>query len=162
MGKEKKGEKRRAILVAIVLAALVLAAVAFGVRDGWLGGAKVVLSEAYYGEFTDYQDLSVEKYEELVGKSDSFVLFVDQGGCETAERLRGFVKDWASEKEVKVQRIMFSEMKKTSLHEFVKYYPSVVVVEKGKVRAFLRADSDEDADIYNDYEKFKGWIEKYI
>ncbi len=162
MGKEKKGEKRRAILVAIVLAALVLAAVAFGVRDGWLGGAKVVLSEGYYGEFTDYQDLSVEKYEELVGKGDSFVLFVDQGGCETAERLRGFVKDWASEKDVKVQRIMFSEMKKTSLHELVKYYPSVVVVEKGKVRAFLRADSDEDADIYNDYEKFKGWIEKYI
>ena len=57
---------------------------------------------------------------------------------------------------------MFSEMKETSLHDFVKYYPSVVIVGEGKVRVFLRADSDEDADKYNDFEVLKSWLNDQI
>lgn len=160
MGKEKDN-KRTTVLVIIAGCALLLAAVAFGVRDGWFEG-KVVLGEEYYGEFTDFNKLSAEEYEGLIEKKDSFIVFVDQAGCETADRTREFVRDWATEKKIKVQRIMFSEMKETSLHDSVRYYPSVVVINEGRVRVFLRADSDADAKMYNDYDSFKNWIEKYL
>ncbi len=160
--KEDKSKKRTTALVFIVGAALILAAVAFGTRDGWFLTQKVVLNEEYIGEFTDYKNTSAEEYEELVNKKDSFVLFVDQGGCETADRLREFTRDWATEKGIKVLRIMFSEMKKTSLHEFVKYYPSVAIISKGKPVGYLKADSDEDSDEYNKYFVFYEWINKYF
>jgi hypothetical protein len=56
-------------------------------------------------------------------------------------------------------RMMFEEVKESSLYTQVKYYPSVVVVSRGRVMAYLRADSDEDADKYNDYDAFKKWMD---
>ena len=77
------------------------------------------------------------------------MVFVDQGGCKTADNLRGFVLDYAKEKGLKVYRLFFGDMKETSMHDKVKYYPSVVMVSKGRIVGFLRADSDEDAVVYN-------------
>ncbi|MBQ3474098.1 hypothetical protein IJH24_01565 [Candidatus Saccharibacteria bacterium] len=159
---EKKEQKHTTILVLVVGFVLILAALALGVKSGWLGSEKIVLGEEYIGDFVDYKDISTEEYGELVEKKDSFILFVDQNGCETADTVREFVKDWATEKKVKVLRIMFSKMKETSLHEYVKYYPSVVVISEGRPIGYLRADNNEDAEMYNNYEVFKGWIEKYF
>ena len=90
------------------------------------------------------------------------MVFVDQDGCTTADRLRGYVKDWAASAGVKVYRMMFSEVKESSLHDAVKYYPSVAVVSRGHVVGALRADSDEDAAAYNDYEAFRGWMGRWL
>ncbi|MBQ6461127.1 hypothetical protein IJJ36_01685, partial [Candidatus Saccharibacteria bacterium] len=100
--------------------------------------------------------------EKKVAEKKSFVVFIDQGGCTTADRLRGFVKDYASSHGFKVYRMMFEEMKKTSLHDFVKYYPSVAVISRGKVVGYLRADADEDSDAYNNYDAFLTWMQKYL
>lgn len=70
--------------------------------------------------------------------------------------------DWAKEAGIRVYKMMFGDMKESGLHEFVKYYPSVALVSHGRVVAWLRADSDEDADMYNDYDVFKAWMEKYV
>ena len=111
MGETEKQEKRNRILVILVGIVLVFAAVVFAIRDGNIfGGGKVILSEEYVGEFKEYNDLSAEEYENLIGEEKSFVLFVDQNGCNTAVILKGFVEDWAREAGVKVQKIMFSEM----------------------------------------------------
>ena len=150
----------------VLLVAVIGGTVLFlGAVGGWFGGSKVTLDAEYYcGEECDGEmmELSGVKYEELVRNGGSFVVFVDQSGCTTAERLRGYVADYAREIGVKVYRMMFSEMKETSLHDFVKYYPSVAVVSRGRVVGYLRADSDEDADIYNSYEIFKRWIKRYL
>ena len=54
--------------------------------------------------------------------------------------------------------MMFSEMKESKLYELVKYYPSVAVIKDGEVVKYLRADEDEDAGIYNNYEEFVDWL----
>ena len=105
-------------------------------------------------------ELTPDLYESLVAEGKSFVVFVDQGGCTTADRLRGFVKDYASSHGIKVYRMFFEDMKKTSLHDFVKYYPSVAVILRGKVMGYLRADSDEDSDAYNNDDAFLTWMQK--
>ena len=136
-----------------------------GLSSGWFSSVNVKFSPEYLcGENCDgeFLDLTSEEYEKLVAEKKSFMVFVDQGGCTTADRLRGFVKDYASSSGIRVYRIDFSDMKETSLHESVKYYPSVVLVSSGKVVGFLRADSDEDSDAYNKYEAFLDWMGKYM
>ena len=151
-----------AIMLIIVVAVTILFAGAVG---GWFGSAKVILDAEYYCNedcSSEYIELSSGEYEELIGNKKSFVILIDQGGCKTADKLRGYVKDYAREAGIKVYRMMFEDMKETSLHEKVKYYPSVVVVSKGRVIGFLRADSDEDSDAYNDYDAFTEWIRRYF
>lgn len=136
-----------------------------GLSNGWFNDEKVELNAEYFCEGMsegEFMDIEAEGYEKLIQEKKSFVVFVDQGGCTVADRLRGYVKDWGTEVGVKVYRISFSETKETSLHEYVKYYPSVAVVSKGEVKSFLRADSDEDANIYNNYEDFVGWMAERI
>lgn len=110
----------------------------------------------------EYVELTPEEYEKMIEDKKSFVMFVDQGGCTTADRLEGYVSDWSKERGVKVFKIMFEQMKKTSLFDSVKFYPSVVVISKGKPIGWLRADEDEDSDAYNNYEAYKIWINKYL
>ena len=101
-------------------------------------------------------------YESLIKEKKSFIVLVDQGGCTTADRLREYASEFAKERGVKVYRLMFAEEKETSLHDLVKYYPSVAIISKGKPVAYLRADSDADAPMYNNYDEFKKWMEKYL
>lgn len=165
MGAKKKTELKTWQLVLLLLVVVGGTVLFLGAPSGWFGNGKVVLDAEYYcGENCDGEmmELSGAEYEDLVKEGKSFVVFVDQSGCTTADRLRGYVTDFAREAGVKVYRMMFSEARETSLHDYVKYYPSVVVVSRGKVVAWLRADSDEDADYYNDYEAFKGWAQRYL
>ena len=165
MGAEKK--KQMGVLgLVIALVVVLFGGVLFvGAVSGWFDGSDVRLDAEYIcGEGCDggYMELNAAGYEELIKAGKSFIVFVDQGGCTTADRLRGYVSDWAANAGVKVYRMMFAEVKESSLHDSVKYYPSVAVISHGKVVGALKADSDEDADMYNDYEAFKGWMGKYF
>ena len=136
-----------------------------GAAGGWFGSNKVVLDAEYYcGDDCDGEmaELDGASYEELVQNGGSFVVFVDQGGCTTADRLRGYVENYANNMGVRVYRMMFAEAREASIHDYVKYYPSVVIVSKGRVVGYLRADSDDDADYYNDYEAFREWMGRYL
>ena len=134
-----------------------------GAVSGWFDDSKVVLDEEYpCEEKCEMMELTVDTYEELIKKKGSFVIFVDQDGCVTADKLRGFVQNWSNDNGVKVYRMMFSDVRDASLHNYVKYYPSVVVVSKGMPVAWLRADADEDSDAYNFENAFVEWIRKYF
>ena len=162
MGAEKK--KQMGVLGLIVaLVVVLMGGVLFvGAVSGWFDDPKIRLSEEYYGEFGDFANLTGEEYERLVGEGKSFVVFVDQEGCDTADKLEGFVRNWASNVGVRVYRMMFENAKETSLHDFVKYYPSLVMVSRGKPVAWLRADADEDADAYNEEGVFREWSSRYL
>ena len=56
----------------------------------------------------------------------------------------------------------FDDFKKTTFHKKIKYAPSVLVVNKGKIIAYLDANSDDDLEKYQDVNKFEDWISKYI
>ena len=158
--KKQRGVMGLVIALVVVLAGGVLFV---GAVSGWFSDGKVTLSQEYYDkEGAGLKDLSVDEYNKMVDEKKSFVLFVDQSGCTTADRLRGYVDNWAKEKGLEVGKMMFSEVKELPLHENVKYYPSVVVISHGKPVAWLRADADEDADVYNDEKTFREWIGRYV
>lgn len=165
MSAEKKKQMGVLGLIIALVVVLVSGLLFVGAVSGWFDDPKVVLGAEYMCDEDggcDLMDLSAAEYEELMKARKSFVIFVDQSGCTTADRLKGYVADWAAGAGVRVYKMMFADAKESSLHEFVKYYPSVVVVDKGVVRGWLRADSDEDAEMYNNYDAFVGWISKYL
>ena len=161
---KKKGLKVWQLILALIV--VVCGTLLFvAAAGGWFSQTKMSLDKEYYcgGACSDgFMELTPDEYEKLIGNRKSFIVLIDQNGCTTADRLRGFVRNYALETGIKVYRMMFSEMKGTTLHEKVKYYPSVVLVNKGNIVNFLRADSDEDADIYNNYDRFKGWMTQYL
>ena len=53
-------------------------------------------------------------------------------------------------------------LKKTYLYKKVKYAPSVIIVKKQKIIAYLDAEKDEDMDKYQDEKEFEKWLKKYI
>ena len=54
------------------------------------------------------------------------------------------------------------EKKKTIIHEYVTYAPSVVIFKEGKIIAFMDALSDEQIKYYETVDGFKEWVTKYI
>ena len=148
-------------LVMIVTGSILFSLAVSGVFDP----SETELDAEYYCEGTcegEFAELSKEDYEDLIKKKKSFVIFVDQSGCDGADRLRKFSNDYFPESGVKVHKMMFSDLKETTLHEKVKYYPSLVVIRKGNVQAFLRADLDEDVDAFNQYGSFIDWVNQHI
>ena len=106
-------------------------------------------------------DLSIPEYNKMVSDKSSGLIFVDQGGCVTAERMRGFIDEISAEENVKFYRMMWSDAKETSLKDNIPYYPSLAIMKDGKIVAALRANSDEDGPIYNDKKLLLDWISKY-
>ena len=165
MGKDKKKQLGVLGLIVALVIVLIGGLVFMGAVAGWFDDPKVVLDSEYTCDSElgcDYMELTAEEYDELVKAQKSFIVFVDQYGCTTADRLGGYVSDWAASQGTKVYRMMFMNIKESSLYNYVKYYPSVVVVDKGIVRAWLRADSDEDAEMYNNYDAFNEWAGRYL
>ena len=149
----------------LILAVVVLGGVLFvGAAAGWFSGVQPIAVDAEYicTDDCELMELSAEQYEALVQEKGSFVVFVDQPGCHTADELRGFVKKWSAENGVRFYRMWFSDVKETTLYNNVRYYPSVAVVSRGKVVAWRRADADADAGAYNEYEVFSEWMGRYV
>ena len=158
-----KKKNRKILPLAMALIVVVLGSILFvGAASGWFDNHKVKLDAEYYADGAEFMELTAGEYEGLIEAKKSFVVMVDQSGCTTADRLREYVTRYMTETGILVYRMMFAEVKESSLHEQIKYYPSVAVVSKGKVVAYLRADEDEDADKYNDYDAFKAWIGKCL
>ena len=150
-------------LVAILIGSLVFA----GAVSGWFDGPKIALDREYYCEGqncsdNDLLELTVDEYRELSNAKKTFAVFVDKDGCTTADKMRSFVLDYMKENGVKIYRISYEDMKETSMHELVKYYPSVAIISKGKVFKFLKADSNEDVDAFENKEAFNAWMNKYL
>lgn len=164
---KKKQSKKSVWVLVLALVAVVLGSVLFvGAVSGWFNGEQMaeIDSEFYCSSkcYLELDDISVEEYNEMVNAGKSFVVVVDQGGCTTADRIKEYAEKYSNKRFFKIFKIMYSGVKETDLKEAVKYYPSVAVISKGKVIKALRADSDEDAPMYNNYDDFEKWLNKYV
>lgn len=164
MRKEENRRKKQKSTLGLVIAltVVVLGGVLFvGAVSGWFYSGKVKIDEEFRDD-AGLKDISVEEYEGLVDNKKSFVVLVDQDGCDVANKMRDSATKYSEEHNINIYRIMFEEMKNTSLHDRVKYYPSVAIVGEGRVAAYLKADSDDDAKMYNDYDEFEVWMNNNI
>ncbi len=167
MVEKKKTSKKTIIGLVAALILVVVGGVLFvGAASGWFSGSVVaVIDEEYRCEnkcHLELKDITSEEYEQMISDKKSFIVMIDQGGCKTAANLKDFAQIYSNSKRYQIFRIMFSDVKENSLGEYVKYYPSVAVISKGKVLTWLRADSDDDAPAYNTYSDFEAWTDRVV
>ena len=63
---------------------------------------------------------------------------------------------------ISIISIPFAEFKKTIFYKKVKYAPTIIIINKGKIIAYLDANSDKDLKKYQDINEFEKWIDNYI
>lgn len=120
---------------------------------------KFYLSDKYYneGEYVKVKSSSISK-----NNKDSYVLFTYNNYCTLAVPCEDVFEDFMKKYSIDFLSIPFDDFKETYLYNEVKYGPTIIIVNKGKVVAYLDANNDEDLEKYQDVDKFKEWINKYI
>jgi hypothetical protein len=119
------------------------------------------LDSEYYAA-SEAIDITRDQYEELVAQKKSFIVMVDKPDCVTTTSMREFMSNFPSDTQFKYYRMMWEEVSKSSLHEKVKFAPSIAIIREGVIKAWLDADSDKDVEYYNSAEALQSWIKKYI
>lgn len=154
-------------LVCLLLLVVVGSVLFVGAASGWFDGVKkIAVDKEYYCSqpkcYFELKDIDIEEYEQMAKDGKSFVAMVDQGGCTTADRLREYAEKYSNDRKFVIFRLMFSDIKESSIGEKIKYYPSMAVVSKGEIVSWLRADNDEDAPAYNNYDDFAAWMNERV
>lgn len=120
---------------------------------------KFSLEDKYYQK-GEYIEINYKDYNKI--KDESFVLFTYNNYCQFSVPCDEVFLSVMKKNNISFLKMPYAEFKKTDLHEKVKYAPSVIIVKKGKIIAYLDSASDSDVDLYQDTEKFENWLKKYI
>lgn len=172
--KKEESRKKSKKLILIAIATLVALAVFGFVFYKVLGGAgkklevedSIVLDAEYKNTNGDQIEIAKEVkedevvpfFENLVASKKSFVLYVSLPICsgDTA-KFKQYVLDFQKKNHVSFYYLTSDYVKDTSIYETVKYFPSVITYEDGKIVNFLKYDSDSDKEFYKSYEGFEKW-----
>lgn len=119
---------------------------------------KFYLDNKYYGdgEYIEVESSDIRK------NNDSYVLFTYNNFCTLAVPCEDVFEKFMKENDISFLSMPFDEFKDTYLYDTVKYAPSVIIVHKGKVVAYLDAENDDDLKKYQDTLEFKDWLSTYI
>ena len=122
---------------------------------------KFYLDDKYYGDYK-FIDVDNTKIDKLQKDKASYMVFTFNPYCQFQKPCDEVFEQFMQDTNISIYNIPFAEFKETELYKRVKYAPSVILINKGKVVAFLDADSDEDLDRYQDVTAFKEWVERYV
>ncbi len=106
--------------------------------------------------------LDSEEYEQMIADKRSFLIMVNRPGCIRTDDMSTWFLEYPEEMQFKYYSIGWAHAKDTSLHNYVKYAPSIAVIRSGEVIAWLDADYEEDEKYFGDPEELKTWLKKYI
>ena len=120
---------------------------------------KFYLDDEFYGSWKMIE-ITAEKFSEL--DNENYVLFTYNNFCAMAIPCEEIFDEFLEQNDVTFLSMRYDEFKKTTLHETVKFAPSIVVVKNWKVIAYLDSEKDEDLVRYQDVEEFGKWINKYV
>ena len=129
------------------------------ILTGCLSKEKIKLSDKYYNE-GKYIDIKSNQINKL--KNDNYVIFTYNSYCNLEVPCEKIFQKVMNKYKIDFLSIKIDEFKKTYLYKIVKYAPSVIIVKKQKIIAYLDAEKDEDMDKYQDEKEFEKWIKKYI
>lgn len=143
----------------IALAILGIGGIIFGIN--YINNKPFRLEEKYYDNMAII-DIDHKRYNELVDKKESFILYLHLNGCTSCEAFRPTATDFIIKNKLTVYRIEYKEFSQTNLKDEVEYAPSMIIMKKGKLKAFLDAQGDDFLEYYRNSDKLKSWFEKYI
>lgn len=117
------------------------------------------LNDIYYNN-GEYISMTSDKLDNI--KNNSMIIYTYNNFCNLPIHCETIFKEFMSKYKIDFISIPFSEFKKTEFYKEVDFAPSVIIVNNGKIIDYLRSDSDNDYDKYQNADVFKEWISKYI
>lgn len=119
------------------------------------------LEDKYYNEEVSVEINNLE-LENKIKNKESFALFIHQPGCSKSYEFNKIQSLYQQNNNVSFNKILFEDMKKTSLYKKIKYYPSFAIFNNGELVDFLDAESNDDIMKYKDYDAFSNWFNSYV
>lgn len=147
-------------LLTITISALVLISTIFTIWQVALPHP-FRLNDASYGGSSQI-DIDKTEYEQLIQERSSFIVFIDQPNCITANKLREMLNNIADEYQIHIYHTMWSDIQGTNLRENIKYYPSIAIIKQGQIITALDANSDAHVAYYNSETDLKDWLSRYV
>lgn len=143
----------------IVLFGLVLAlGVSFKI---YRNNKPIYLDEEYYKK-SELREITIDNLNNLISDKKSFAVFVYQPMCITSSDFEKVLIEFLNDEKITVYKIPFSSIKNDKLGEEIKYYPSFIIYNKGKLIDYLKANKDEHVKYYTSKNEFKKWFSKYV
>lgn len=154
--KKHKLSRKAKILIFGIIGAVIVAIAALAVVF-WPRDSRFRLDDDAYGK-SEWVSIDDSKYNKLIEEKHSFIVFVDKPGCLKTEDM----SDWLKDLNFKYYDLRWAYAKETSLHDYIKYTPSIAIIHDGEVVAWLDADAEEDKEYYNNPEALRDWLRSYI
>ena len=122
---------------------------------------KFYLDDEYYNE-GKYIEVGKEQINELENKKASYILFTYNSFCSFQVPCDNVFENVMKKYNIDVYSTPFEEGKKTFIKDTIKYAPSVLIIHKGKIIAYLDPEKDEDLSKFQVEKDFEVWLDKYI
>lgn len=117
------------------------------------------LNDEYYNK-GNFISIDSDKLNKMT--NESYVLFTYNNYCSMSVPCEEIFEEFMKKYKIDFLSIPFEEFKNTNIYKTVKYAPSVILVEKGNVVAYLDAESDDDLNKYQDINEFEEWMNNYV
>lgn len=146
--------KKKLIIISVII---ILISLLFILKDN-----KFKLEEKYYlnGEIIQ---ISNKEYNDLINKKESFIVFVHLPGiCLFNLPFAPIVEDFSKNNSITIYSLNFKDINDTNLKYKIKYSPSVVLINKGKIVKYLDPNKKEDLRYYKEVNEFSKWVSTYI
>ncbi len=119
------------------------------------------LNDEYYNK-SSLIEINSEEFKILEKDEESFVVFVYQPLCTTSHDFHNIVTAFLDNHKISFYKVDFSTVKDTSMIDYIKYCPSVVIYHNGKMISYLDPTKDKHIPYYETVEGFKNWLTKYV
>ena len=123
--------------------------------------SKFYLNDEYYNA-GKLVDIDSKELTNILKSNDSFILFTFNPYCNFKVSCENVVENFSKNNNITVFKIPFEEFKSTKLYNTIKYAPSIILINKGKIETYLDPNKDEDSIKYQEEKALKDYIEMYI
>ena len=122
---------------------------------------KIYLTDKYYDNSNNsFLEIDEDKIKDL--NDDTYILYVFNSFCKFSIPCDSIFEEFMKNNNISIISIPYDKYKKTDFVKKVKYAPTIIIIHKNKIVAYLDADKDEDVDKYQDIKAFTNWVNQYV
>ena len=124
-------------------------------------GNKISLDKSSYNS-KEIKDINYKQLEKLTSSKSSFLLFVYLPTCTFKVPCESVFKAVTKENNVLLYTIAYTDIKDKEINKKIKYAPSFIIFDKGKIKKYLDPNKDADLEKFQDKKKFEKWLNDYV
>lgn len=121
----------------------------------------ISIEDKYYNNNSFIESTSTE-IDNYLNNKESFILYTYNNYCTMKIPCETIFQSFMDNNNISIVSIPFAEFKNTKLSKKIKYAPTVIIINKGKIITSLDANSNKDLPKYQDVEEFTNWMKEHI